>query len=49
MTLSVAMAFVEPNDDRHYAELLDALSAAKREAKLRKRDRRAAPLRAHAV
>ena len=43
MTLSVAMAFVEPHDERHYSELLDALSAAKRDAKLRKR---AAPLAA---
>ena len=46
MTLSVAMAFVEPHDERHYAELLDALSAAKRDAKLRKR---AAPLRLQGV
>ena len=36
MTLSVAMAFVEPNDSRHYAELLDDLSAAKRDTKSRK-------------
>lgn len=40
MSLSVAVAYVEPNDERHYAELLDALSAAKREAKLAKRERR---------
>jgi diguanylate cyclase (GGDEF)-like protein len=40
MTMSVAMAFVEPDDARHYAQLLDALSAAKRDAKQRKRDRR---------
>lgn len=40
MTLSVAMTFVEPNDERHYAELLDALTAAKRDAKARKRERR---------
>ena len=32
MTLSVAMAFIEPHDERHYAELLDALNAAKRPA-----------------
>jgi diguanylate cyclase (GGDEF)-like protein len=36
MTLSVAMAFVEPHDARHYAELLDALSAAKRDTKSKK-------------
>ena len=36
MTLSVAMAFVEPHDARHYAELLDALSTAKRDTKSRK-------------
>jgi diguanylate cyclase (GGDEF)-like protein len=36
MTLSVAMAFVEPHDSRHYAELLDDLSQAKRDTKSRK-------------
>lgn len=45
MTLSVAMAHVEPNDQRHYAELLDELSSAKRRAKQRKRDRKNAGLR----
>jgi diguanylate cyclase (GGDEF)-like protein len=40
MTLSVALAYVSSDEDRHYAELLDALTAAKREAKLRKRERR---------
>lgn len=36
MTLSVAMAYVEPNDERHYAELLDELSGAKRRARQHK-------------
>jgi diguanylate cyclase (GGDEF)-like protein len=43
MTITIAAAFVEPNDERHYAQLLDALSAAKREAKSRKRARRISP------
>ena len=38
--MSIAIVAVEPGDDRHHAQLLDALTAAKREAKLRKRERR---------
>ena len=40
MTLSIAREYVEPNDDRHYAELIDELTAAKRVAKAAKRGRR---------
>ncbi len=40
MTLSVAISCIAPGDPRHYAELLDSLSAAKRAAKERKLERR---------
>ena len=40
MTLTIAIVLVESGDDRHHAQLLDALTVAKREANQRKRDRR---------